>query len=56
MLERRKSMGKEMTLAEAVRKNEVFGYEFLIENGEITGASFEVKGEEIFVPAEWGCF
>ena len=49
-------MRKELTLAEAVRKNEVFGYEFLIENGETTGASFEVKGEEIFVPAEWGCF
>lgn len=49
-------MNGELTLAEAVRKNEVFGYEFLIENGEITGASFEVKGEEIFVPAEWGCF
>ena len=49
-------MGKEMTLAEAVRKNEVFGYEFLIENGEITGANIEVKGEEMFIPVEWGCF
>lgn len=45
-----------MTLAEAVRKNEVFGYEFLIEDGEITGASFNVKDSEIFIPAEWGCF
>lgn len=49
-------MGKELALADAVKKNEIFGYEFLIENGEITGASFEVKGEEIFVPAEWGCY
>lgn len=49
-------MGKELTLAEAVRKNEVFGYEFLIEDGEVTGASFEVGSAEIFIPAEWGCF
>lgn len=48
-------MEKELTLAEAVRKNKVFGYEFLIEDGVVTGASFEVKGEEIFIPAEWGC-
>lgn len=49
-------MNGELTLAEAVRKNEVFGYEFLIEDGAVIGASFDVKGEEIFVPAEWGCF
>lgn len=49
-------MGKNITLEEAVRKNEVFGYEFLIEDGEITGASIEAKGVELFVPAEWGCF
>lgn len=49
-------MGKQLSLEEAMRKHDVFGYEFVIENGEVTGASFDVEGEEIFVPAEWGCF
>lgn len=48
-------MGNQITVGEAVRKHDIYGYEFVIENGEVVGASFEVKGEEIFVPADWGC-
>jgi len=46
---RRESMKKNMTLEEAVFANESLGYEFVIENGEITGAHID-----IYIPAEWG--
>jgi hypothetical protein len=40
-----------MSLEEAVRKHEVFGYEFVIENGEVTGVSFCLAdGTEFVLP------
>lgn len=48
-------MGKQMTLEEAVRKHEVFGYEFVIENGEVVETSFSLNnGTEFALPAEMG--
>lgn len=40
-----------MTLEEAVRKHEIFGYEFVIENGEVTGVRFCLAdGTEFVMP------
>lgn len=48
-------MGNEMTVGEAVRRHEVFGYEFVIENGEVTEVSFCLNdGTEFVLPAEMG--
>ena len=44
-------MGNQITVAEAVRKHEKFGYEFVIENGEIKEVSFSLAdGTEFVLP------
>ena len=44
-------MGKQMTVGEAVRKHDFYGYEFVIENGEVKEVSFSLAdGTEIVLP------
>lgn len=48
-------MGNQMTVGDAVRKNEVFGYEYVIENGEIVAVSFRLNdGTEFVLPTGLG--
>jgi hypothetical protein len=44
-------MGKQMTVGEAVRKYNIYGYEFVIENGEVAEVSFSLAdGTEFVLP------
>lgn len=48
-------MGNQMTLSDAVHLYVTFGYEFSIENGEVTGASIFLKdGTEFVLPEGLG--
>lgn len=48
-------MGNKLTLGDAVHLYVTFGYEFSIENGEVTGASIcLMDGTEFALPEELG--
>lgn len=47
-------MGNQLTVGDAVRKHEIFGYEYVIENGEVVAVGFRLNdGTEFVLPT--GC-
>lgn len=50
-------MGNQITVGEAVRKHDIFGYEYVIENGEVVAVGFRLNdGTEFVLPTDWGLY